>query len=419
MDKYDTIEYIDGELTVELSFSREDGTLWISIDQMAIMFGRDRTAISRHIKRIYHEGGIKEGGTRAKNARMVSAAGRIYQSDLYSLEIVMEISRRIKSKMGDKLLNWFRTYLDSKNENAHPIVVFDNGKMSIDVVVSPEEETIWLTQKQIADLYETTQQNASLHISNILSDGEVYGSVHKESLYTASDGKTYVVALYNLDMVLAVGYRVKSARAIEFRRWANTILKRYLLKGYVLNEQRLLPQETSIVELSKEVLTLEEKVKTNDIRIQRLEEIARHGELEKEAVFYSGQFIETRDFFTRLFSKAKNIVIIIDPYADSKVLVLLMRLNKEVNITLIRGSQSKLSDDDINAFIAEHGPLRILESEDFHDRFVFVDDSCYLVGASFNYMGKKTFAIMKMSDEGVINGLRERIDACKEYTRVA
>ena len=124
----------------------------------------------------------------------------------------------------------------SQNNENNDVIIYDNGSVSIDVRVSPEEETVWLTQDQIAKLFDVTRQNVSLHIKSILEEGELYDSVRKKYLHTASDGKKYSTTFYNLDMVLSVGYRVKSKRAAEFRIWANSVLRKYLLKGYTVDE---------------------------------------------------------------------------------------------------------------------------------------------------------------------------------------
>lgn len=103
-----------------------------------------------------------------------------------------------------------------------------------------EQQTVWLTQLEMAELFDATKQNISLHLKNVFKEGElIEESVVKESLTTAADGKRYRTQLYNLDAILAVGYRVRSPRGVQFRRWASTVLKEYLLKGFVLDDERL------------------------------------------------------------------------------------------------------------------------------------------------------------------------------------
>ena len=114
-------------------------------------------------------------------------------------------------------------------EKKYELIKFEDGDFSLDVNVSPEEETVWLTQKDMALLFNVSIDNISLHIKNIINEGELDQSVFEESSITASDGKKYKTKIYNLDMIISVGYRVKSRRGIIFRKWANSILKQYLL----------------------------------------------------------------------------------------------------------------------------------------------------------------------------------------------
>ncbi|MFW2355578.1 virulence RhuM family protein [Hydrogenophaga sp.] len=114
----------------------------------------------------------------------------------------------------------------------------EDGKSQIKL--RTEQQTVWLTQLDMAELFDATKQNISLHLKNIFEDGELEpGAVVKESLTTASDGKRYLTQLYNLDAILAVGYRVRSPRGVQFRRWASSVLKEFLLKGFVMDDERL------------------------------------------------------------------------------------------------------------------------------------------------------------------------------------
>ena len=140
-----------------------------------------------------------------------------------------------------------------KNEKNYELIKFEDGDFSLDVNVSPGEETVWLTQKQMALLFNVSIDNISLHIKNILNEEELTYSVVEESSITAIDGKKYKTKLYNLDMIISVGYRVKSKRGILFRRWANSILKQYLVKGYIINENRCLAYGDNIIHINNTI----------------------------------------------------------------------------------------------------------------------------------------------------------------------
>lgn len=126
-----------------------------------------------------------------------------------------------------------------KDENKYELIKFEDGEFSLDVNVSPDEETVWLTQNDMALLFGVDRSRITRHVNNILKEKELPYSVCAENALTASDGKTYLVRFYNLDMIIAVGYRVNSKRGTLFRKWANSVLKQYLLNGHVINEEQL------------------------------------------------------------------------------------------------------------------------------------------------------------------------------------
>ena len=148
----------------------------------------------------------------------------------------------------------------------YELVKFVDGGFELNVNVSPKENTVWLTQKQMSLLFGVTTDNISLHIKNIIKDNELDNSVTEEYSVTASDGKKYRTKIYNLDMIISVGYRVKSKRGVQFRIWANKVLKEYLLNGYVINESRTLVTNENYVRLIN-------KVESMDVRINIIEKL--------------------------------------------------------------------------------------------------------------------------------------------------
>ena len=201
-------------------------------------------------------------------------------------------------------------HLPSENE----IIVYKPDEtLALDVRV--ENESVWLTQAQMAELFQTTRNNITLHTRNIFRDGElVENSVSKESLLTASDGKRYRTKLYNLDVIISVGYRVKSLRGTQFRQWANKVLKDYLLRGYSIN-QRLMMLEDRIdrrlSEHDRHLLQLDEKV----------DFFVRSSLQPKEGVFFNGQIFDAYALVAELIRQAKRRIVLIDNYVDDSVLV--------------------------------------------------------------------------------------------------
>ena len=192
-ENFQTIIYKHEEKEIKAKVDIVDGSAWLSKDDMSKLFDRDRSVITRHIKNIYASGGLSKGATCARFAQVQTEGERSVsrQIDYYSIDVIIAVGRRLRSeRIADGLIKYIKAQSAKVTKKEHPIVVFDAGTMSIDVIVSPEEETVWLTQNQIAELFETTQPNISMHISNILQEGEMDASVHKESLYTASDGKS-------------------------------------------------------------------------------------------------------------------------------------------------------------------------------------------------------------------------------------
>lgn len=190
------------------------------------------------------------------------------------------------------------------------IIIYQPDDKSTQLEVRIEEETVWLTQTQMAELFQTTRNNITLHISNIFKELELEQvSVSKESLLTAQDGKNYKTKFYNLDVIISVGYRVKSQRGTQFRIWANRVLKDYLLKGYVLN-QRVDRIETKLLEHDQKFDLL---IKTNLTP--------------KEGIFYDGQIFDAYQFVSDIVKSAKESIILIDNYIDESVLTLLSKRN--------------------------------------------------------------------------------------------
>jgi len=184
------------------------------------------------------------------------------------------------------------------------IIIYQADEQSTRLEVRIENDTVWLTQAQMADLFQTTRNNITLHISNILKEKELDEFlVGKESLLTANDGKEYKTKFYNLDVIISVGYRVKSQRGTQFRIWANKVLKDYLLKGYAVNQR--------IERIEMDVHYLKEKVNDFDFQIKTILP-------PNEGIFYEGQVFDVYIFVSDLIKSAKESVILIDNYVDKR-----------------------------------------------------------------------------------------------------
>ena len=253
---------------------------------------------------------------------------------------------------------------------------------TIKLEVRIEEESVWLTQAQMTELFQTTKQNISLHINNIFKEGELNQlSVVKDSLTTATDGKKYRTKYYNLDVIISVGYRVKSLRGTQFRQWANKVLKDYLLKGYSLN-QRLQALERTVTEHS-----------------QKIDFFVRTALPPVEGVFYNGQIFDAYKFVTDLIKSARHSLVLIDNYVDETTLLMLSKRRKEVSATIYTAKISRQLQLDLDKHDDQYPPIQVRTYKDSHDRFLLIDETeVFHIGASIKDLGKKMFAFSKMNE---------------------
>lgn len=262
--------------------------------------------------------------------------------------------------------------------NLNEIVLYQADN-SIELEVRLQNETVWLTQHQIAKLFGVQQPAISKHLKNIFLSGELNEfSVYSILEYTAADCKNYKTGFYNLDAILPVGYRVNSHNATQFRIWANAVLKEYLLRGYAIN-QRIDRIERKLVEHERQIELI---VKT---------------ELPpKEGIFFEGQIFDAYVFVSDLINSAKKSIVLIDNYIDESVFVLLSKRTSSVTAKIYTKQITPQLQLDLTRHNAQYAPITIEESTHFHDRFLFIDDTVYHIGASIKDLGKKLFAFARM-----------------------
>ena len=265
---------------------------------------------------------------------------------------------------------------------------------TLQLEVRMEDETVWLTQAQMVELFQSSKQNISLHINNIFKEGELQkDSVVKDYLTTASDGKNYRYKLYNLDVIISVGYRVKSQRGTQFRIWANKVLKDYMLKGYVIDKRIDKIEETLSKQADKFIVydaVLADHNKKIDFFIKTsLPPV--------EGVFYDGQLFDAYKFVSDLIRTAKKSLILIDNYIDDTVLTLFTKRIPGVSVTIYTTQISKQLSLDLQRHNSQYEPIDIRPFLQSHDRFLIIDEKeLYHIGASLKDLGKKWFAFSKM-----------------------
>ena len=249
---------------------------------------------------------------------------------------------------------------------------------SIRLEVRMEEETVWLNRQQMALLFDRDVKTIGKHVNNSLKEELSDYPVVAKFATTASDGKTYQVDYYNLDVILSVGYRVKSKRGIDFRRWANSVLKEYLLRGHAINQR---------------IERLEQRVNKTE---EQIDFFVRTALPPVEGVFYDGQIFDAYVFATDLLRSAQRRIILIDNYIDDSVLLTLAKRKEGVSAEIVTRHVTETLTLDLERHNRQYPPVSVRECDRYHDRFLVIDDTVYHLGASLKDLGKKLFAFSRM-----------------------
>lgn len=252
---------------------------------------------------------------------------------------------------------------------------------AVKLEVRLEDETVWLTQEQIADLFGTKRPAITKHLNNIYKSGELdIDSTCSILEHMGNDGKQrYTTKYYNLDAILSIGYRVNSKNATLFRKWANSVLKDYLLKGYSINKR--------LSELERTVAQHTEKI----------DFFVRTALPPVEGIFYNGQIFDAYKFATDLVKSARRSIVLIDNYVDETVLLMLSKRSVGVSATIYTQRITQQLQLDLDRHNSQYPPIDIRTYRDSHDRFLIVDETdVYHIGASLKDLGKKMFAFSKL-----------------------
>lgn len=255
---------------------------------------------------------------------------------------------------------------------------------AIKLEVRMEDETVWLTQAQIVELFQSSKANISEHIKNIYEQEELEESSTVRDFRTVrQEGKRHVVrnlTYYNLDAIISIGFRVNSKRGIQFRQWANKVLKEYLLKGYSINRR------------------LSELEKTVALHSEKIDFFVRTSLPPVEGIFYDGQIFDAYKFATDLIKSAKTSLVLIDNYVDESVLLMLSKRNPGVAATVYTQRITPQLQLDLDKHNDQYPPINMRTYRNGHDRFLIIDDrEVYHIGASLKDLGKKMFAFSRLS----------------------
>lgn len=257
-----------------------------------------------------------------------------------------------------------------------------------------ENETVWLTQAQIVELFQSSKANISEHIKNIYEQEELDESSTVRDFRTVrQEGKRQVVrtlTYYNLDAIISIGFRVNSKRGIQFRQWANNILKDYLLKGYAVN-QRLVAMEQRI----------DHRLSEHDSHLaeidRKIDFFVRTSLPPVEGIFCNGQIFDAYKFATDLIRSARKSLLLIDNYVDDSVLLMLSKRNKGVTADIYTQTVGHQLQLDLQKHNSQYPPITVKTCKKCHDRFLIIDDTeVWHIGASLKDLGKKMFAFSKL-----------------------
>ena len=266
------------------------------------------------------------------------------------------------------------------------IVVYNTGELEVNVSI--EEETLWLNQKQLGELFNVEIHTINYHIKNIFKQKELekIPTIRKIRI-VQQEGNRKVereVEHYNLDMIISIGYRVNSITATKFRQWATSILKEYISKGYAVNTHKI--TEYRLANLENDMQIIKSKIKNDTLDL-------------KQGIFYEGQFFDAYIFISDILKNAKKSITLIDNYIDENTLLHLSS-NKDLNINIITKSLTKELKVIIEKFNKQYKNLKVFEYSKSHDRFLIIDEKIiYHIGASLKDLGNKWFAFSKLEDD--------------------
>lgn len=275
------------------------------------------------------------------------------------------------------------------------MIIYNDGELELDVSV--ENETVWLSQNQLCELFDRDKSVISRHIRNIFSDGELdkISTVAKNATVQNEGGREILreIEYYNLDVIISVGYRVKSQKGVRFRQWATSVLKSYIQNGYAINSEKITHQRFKEIEndvslLKSQVANISKGLKNNTIQ-------SKHG------IFYDGQIYDAYAFVNDLLKSAKKEVVLIDNYIDESVFTLFSKY-PNLKIKIYTHAISKQLRLDYQKYNSQYKNIELVEFKKAHDRFLILDSKeIYHIGASMKDLGKKWFAFSKFEIEAL------------------
>ncbi|CAM3857549.1 RhuM family protein [Arcobacter cloacae] len=274
-------------------------------------------------------------------------------------------------------------------ENISNIIVYNDGELELKVSV--EQESVWLSLNQICELFDRDKSVISRHIKNIFLEKELerFSTVAKSATVQFEGGREILrdIEYFNLDVIISIGYRVKSQKGVRFRQWATSILKNYIQNGYVINYDKI---------TNERFVSLENEVKLLKSQMQEMKTIIKNENIKpKQGIFFNGETYDAYVFINDLLGSAKSEVLLIDNYLDESVFTIFSKY-PNLNIKIYTRNISKQLKLDYQKYTSQYQNIELLEFKNSHDRFLIIDKKeIYHIGASLKDLGKKWFAFSK------------------------
>ena len=277
-------------------------------------------------------------------------------------------------------------------ENIHnEVVLYQDGEVELNV--SLENETVWLNRHQLAELFDRDIKTIGKHINNIFKEGELEKDVVVAKFATTTQHgaikdktQTKLVEYYNLDVIISVGYRVKSQKGVAFRQWATKVLKEYIYNGFAINREKITQQR--LLNLEKDVAYIKSRIKDNTLEY-------------RQGIFFDGQIFDAYIFVNDLIKSAKKSITLIDNYIDETTLTLFAKI-PDIEVTIYTHTINKQMKLDYQKYQAQHKNITLKTFKNAHDRFLIIDGTeVYHIGASLKDLGKKWFAFSRMEKESL------------------
>ena len=363
---------------------------------------------------------IKEGDemvTKCNQLKLSAEDGKMRSTDVGTVEQIRNIAESIPSSRVAPFIQWIEQTENQLLSNPYQLDGIGNEQVSGEIVlyqadecvnleVRLENDTVWLTQAQIVELFQSSKGNISEHINNIFEQGELEeGATVRDFRTVQTEGGrtvTRTLTYYNLDVIISVGFRVNAKRGVRFRQWANRVIKNYLLRGYAIN-QRLLQMEQRIdARLDAHIETEQKHFSQIESTLadhqEKIDFFVRTNQPPVEGIFFDGQIFDAYRFVSDLIRKAQQRIVLIDNYVDDTVLAQMDKRADGVTATIYTQHVGQQLQLDIDRHNAQYRPIGVEHFNRAHDRFLLIDDEVYHLGASLKDLGKRWFAFTRMHD---------------------